>query len=506
MKRRDLLKMAAATPALMALSGPAFAQEDRVLNAIMRDATPDIYPYGNSQRSGLVIAHHVWDALLHRNSETFEHEPLLAESWEWIDDLTIEFKLRQGVTWHNGDPFTADDVVYTIETIAGPDAKVAVPSNVSWMDHAEKIDDFTVRLLLKSPLPAALDYLTLTTPMLPKKYREEVGADEYSKNPIGCGPYKVTKLSAGAQIVMEAYDGYYEGSPKGKPAIKTINLRFVPDPTTEQTELLSGGADWAWKITVDQFDNFSRVPQFTTVAQPTMRVNYMTIDAAGRTGEGNPLTELKVRQAICHAIDRETLAKQLIGKDALIPDSPCFADQLGCEIPGAFYPYDPEKAKALLAEAGYPDGFETTLVTYQPADVVASIQAYLADVGIKLNIDRLAVAAAIEKSHAGEAPLYCASWGSYSIMDVSAILPVLFGGRADDYARDPDVMAWIEEGGSTSDTETRVTSYAKALKKISEDALIVPLYYSIVNFAFVKELNFKTQADELPRFYEASWA
>ncbi|HWX48515.1 MAG TPA: ABC transporter substrate-binding protein [Roseomonas sp.] len=506
--RRDLLKLLPATLALPALSRPALAQPgtDR-LRAIMREAVPNIEPYSNSQRSGLVVAHHVWDTLIHRDPVSFEHQPLLATEWKWVDDVTLELKLRRGVTFHNGDAFTADDVIFTINTVTAPDARVAVPGNVSWMKGAEKIDDFTVRILTKNPFPAALDYLALTVPMLPKAYRERVGADGYARAPIGCGPYKVTRLEPGALVEMERHEGYYAGSPKGKPQIRRLSLRFVPDSATEMTELLSGQADWIWKVGIDQIPNLARMPMLKTLSSATMRINYLSIDAAGRSGAENPLTKQPVRQAIFHAIDRQTMAKQMAGADSIVPPAPCYPAQFGCDADAAVkYDYDPAKARALLAEAGFANGFDIEMVAYLEPNIGAALQAYLGAVGIRARISQLQVAAAIQRAWRGEAPLYLGSWGSYSIGDVSAILPVMFGGGNDDYARDAELAKLIREGGLTQDAAARKAAYSAAIRRATEQAYWLPLHNQVVNYAFSKQLDFTAHPDELPRFYMARWA
>src|ERR671933_636745 len=176
----------------------------------------------------------------------------------------------------------------------------------------------------------------------------------------------------------------------------------------------------------DQFDQVNRLPTVQAVRQESMRVGYLSIDAAGRSGAGNPLTNVKVRQAIWHAIDRETIAHRLITGGSRVPPAPCYPSQFGCDAEAAVkYPYDPAKARALLAEAGLQNGFETELVSYVLPQWTASVQNYLQAVGIRARVTQMQVAAATQRSWEGRNPLYMGSWGSYSINDVSAILPVM---------------------------------------------------------------------------------
>lgn len=504
--RRSLIKLGAAAPALIATKSFAQPAGDR-LRLSLREGVPNIAPYSNSQRTGLVIAHHIWDTLIYRDPQTFEPKPLLATAWTWVDDMTIDLTLRRGVKFHNGDEFSADDVVYTINSVADPNARVAVPGNVNWMERAEALAADKVRLKLRRPFPAAIEYLSMTVPILPKAYSERVGPDAFSRAPVGCGPYRVTKIEPAASIELERFEDYFRDSPKGRPAIGKIGIRFVPDTTTEMTELLSGQADWIWKVGVDQFPKLARLPQLKTVRGEAMRINYLSIDAAGRSGAGNPLTKAGVRRAIFHAIDRAAMAKQLVGEGAGVPDAPCYRAQFGCDAGSASrYDFDPEKAKTLLAEAGYPSGFETELVTYLEPNLGAAIQNYLRAVGIRARVSQLQTAAAIQKAWRGEAPLYAGSWGSYSINDVSAIFPTMFGGGNDDYVRDPELNRLVALGSAERDPARRLSAYQQVIKQVTADALWLPLTTTVINYAHTAKLVFTPQADELPRFWLARWA
>src|SRR5258705_5164056 len=402
----------------LAIAAPALAQKSAdTLRITWRDAIPNVDPYYNSQRTGMVVAFQAFDCLVYRDPVTMDIKPALATSWKQVDPPTMDFTLRQGVTFQNGDPFTADDVVYTINTIIR-DKRVAIPAYYTFFAGAEKIDDFHVRLKLNGVSPAAMEYLAMVTPIWPKAYREKIGADAYARDPIGTGPYKITKVDGITQIDMERYDGYYAGSPKGRPAIRYIKIHQVPDATTELTELLGGRADWIWGYNADQYENIARMPNLQALRFGTMRVHFMTIDAAGRSGSKNPLTKLKVRQAIISAIDRATMAKQLIQGDSQVVDTPCFPTQFGCDVSAAVkYPYDPIGAKQLLAEAGYPNGFDTELISYNPPQIGAALQNYLKAVAINLGVQQLQIGAAIQKAEAGEAPMYSGGWGTNSVND-----------------------------------------------------------------------------------------
>lgn len=504
--RRFVWLSGAILAAGLTAASPAFAQKSAdTLRVTWRDAIPDITPYYNQLRSGLVLAHQAWDSLVYRDPETFQIKPLLASSYKWADDTTLEFELRPNVTFQNGDKLTADDVVYTINSIL-TDKQVSVPSNYSFIDTATKIDDTHVRVKLKHVFPAALEYMSMTLYIMPKAYREKIGVEEYSKHPIGAGPYKITKVDGVTQINLERYEGYYTDSPKGKPAIGKIVIHEVPDAATEMAELLGGRADWIWKFSPDQFEAVSRMPTLQAARAESMRIHYMNLDSAGRTGAGNPLTKEKVRQAIFYAIDRATMAKQLVQGGSRPLDTSCYPTQFGCDAASAVhYGYDPDKAKQLLAEAGYPNGFDTELVTYELPQWAGAIQGYLKAVGINAKLNLLQVGAVIQRSQAGQNPLEAGSWGSYSVNDVSAILPTYFNFTPTDYTRDPELQKLVQAGGSTVDPDRRRAAYSAAIKLITQKAYWLPLFTDSVTYGYSKQLNFKPYPDELPRFFLSSW-
>lgn len=485
---------------------PAMAQKAAdTLRFTTRNAIPNVDFYYNSLREGYVVQIHAQDGLVYRDPDTFQIKPLLASSWKQVDDTTIDFTLRKDVTFQNGDKFSADDVVYTITSLLA-DRQLSVPSNYLFLAGAEKLDDYTVRVKLKRVFPAALQYIAMVLPIYPKAYREKVGPEGFSKAPIGTGPYKITKVDGVNEIDMARYDGYYPDSPKGKPAIKYIKIHEVADAATEMAELLGGRADWIWDFSPDQFDAVAAMPTLTALRAETMRVGYMQIDAAGRTGADNPLTKQKVRQAIAYALDRATMAKQLMQGNSRPLDAPCYPTQFGCDQAGAVhYGYDPAKAKQLLAEAGYPNGFDTTLVSYLLPQWNGAIQGYLQAVGIRVHIDQLQVSAVIQRNQEGKSPLNAGSWGSYSINDVSAFLPYFFSGSAMDYARDPLITKAVTDGGSVTDPDARRLAYSEAIKRITEQADFIPLFTYVKTYGFSKQLNFKPFPDELPRFYLSSW-
>jgi peptide/nickel transport system substrate-binding protein len=357
-----------------------------------------------------------------------------------------------------------------------------------------------------------LEYIAMVLPILPKAYRERVGSDAYDKQPLGAGPYKITRIDGVNQIEMERFEDYYKDSPKGRAAIRRVVIHEVTDATTAQNEIIGGRADWTWNVIPDNMPKLAALPFLKTEQAETMRVNSLNLDAAGRTDPKGPLTNQKVRQAIMHAIDRESIAKNLMQGGSRVPPAPCFPTQFGCDASVAVqYKYDPARAKALLAEAGYPNGFDTEIVSYVLPIFEGAVQNYLKAVGINAKITHLQVQALIQRSQEGKNPIDFGNWGSYSINDVSAFLPQYFSGAnaegfsTNDFAHDAEVQKLVIAGGGTTDRTERAKNYSAAIKRITEQAYLVPLFTSVGFYAYRKEVNFKAWPDELPRFYLSSW-
>ena len=475
------------------------------LRVTWRDAIPDLDPYHNQLRTGLVLAHHLWDCLLDRDPETFQFRPLLATGWRQADDTTLEFDLRPGVRFHDGSAFGADDVVYTVQSVLA-DAALAVPGLFAWLDGAERTSEMQVRLKLRNPFPAALEYLAMALPILPHAYRERVGMEGFAQAPVGTGPYRLAAPDSKDQIALERFEDYFEDSPKGRPAIGRIAIHEVADADAEFTDLLADRADWIWQIGPDRFDAIAHQPGLQALRGESMRLGYLSLDAAGRSDPDSPLTRLKVRRAVCHALDRTAIAGRLGGVAPRVPDTPCFPTQFGCDAKAAArYPYDPARARALLAEAGYPDGFATDLVSYVLTDDGQAVRGYLQAVGIAARLVQLPTGEALARAAAGQAPMFLGTWGSYSINDAAAILPQFFGGGPLDYARVPALQKLIAQAGTSGDADQRRALYGEAIRLATSLALWLPTHTYAATYGVSRALNFRPFADELPRFYLSSW-
>src|SRR5881409_3002759 len=306
--------------------------------------------------------------------------PCLAESWrESPDGLTYEFKLREGLRFHNGDPFTAEDVKFSFHRYRGTAAKLLHER----VKAVEIIDPQRVRFVLQAPWPDFLAfYATPATGaawVVPKKYIEKVGEEAFKKHPIGLGPYRFVRMTPGVELVLEANEQYW----RKRPSIKRVVIKGIPDRTTRLAMLKTGEADIAYLMI--------GVEAETVKADPKLRLAQVIpsavwwLDFPEQWGKAkSPWQDRRVRQAVNMAIDKQAVNQaERLG----------FSRLTGSIIPSVMefalrvepYPYDPTHAKRLLVEAGYPNGFDAGEITPLPPFVTMgeSVASYLGAIGIR---------------------------------------------------------------------------------------------------------------------------
>ena len=280
-KATVLASLAAVAAAPAALAGKA----DDTLNIVWEREIENVDNYFNTAREGIIVSRLTWDSLIYRDPQTLEYKPLIASSWRWVDPVTLEFEIKQGLKFHNGEALDARDVAYTYNWVSNPDNGVKTQQNVSWIKSAEAIGTDKVIVNLKAPFPAALEFVSGPLSIYPEDYYKEVGPDGMGLASVGSGPYKITTVEPGRKIVWEKFDGYMADSPKGQPSIGKIVQRTVPERNTQIAELLAGRADWMWRVPADQADRLNASGRVQVVNEQTFRIGYVTMDAAGVTGD-----------------------------------------------------------------------------------------------------------------------------------------------------------------------------------------------------------------------------
>ena len=309
--------------------------------------------------------------------------PSLAESWSMAKDgMSYEFVVRKGVVFHNGDPLTAEDVKFSFERYRGAAAKLLKERVAA----VEIVDPYRVRFKLKEPWP---DFLTFyATPatgagwIVPKKYIEKVGDEGFKKAPVGAGPYKLVSITPGVEMVFEAHDRYWRKTP----AVKRLVWKIVPEDLTRLAMLKRGEADVAYSLRGPLGEDVKRTAGLTlkpTVISATQWLDFGPLQWDPKS----PWHDRRVRLAAAIAFDKNAINQaETLG----------YSKPTGSIIPSAFeyslalpaYPYDPAQARKLLAEAGYPNGFDAGdyYADSSYASVAEAVANYLAAVGIRTKV------------------------------------------------------------------------------------------------------------------------
>lgn len=296
-----------------------------------------------NDRSSRVVTSNIVEGLLFRD-QSGEIVPNLAESYEAIADDRWQFTLRQGVTFHNGEPFNADAVVFSIMRIIAEDYETQRTSYIDGLVGAEAVDEYTVDILTDGISPVVPSQMT-SIPIVPPGAGSEAG---YGDAPVGTGPYQFVSWDRGQQITLEAYDGYWGDAP----AIQSFSVRFIPDAQTSLAALQAGEVDMVLDLLPEQA---ALVPVF--VSTPGPEFSYIQLNTYKEY-----LADPRVRQALNYAIDKDTLAATIYEGHARPNDAQHLtSSMLGYNDDVDAFPYDPEKAMQLLADAGYADGFSMEL-------------------------------------------------------------------------------------------------------------------------------------------------
>lgn len=436
----------------------------------------------------------IFDTLLARDPKTAAVKPFLATSFETLDDTTWEFKLRDGIKFQNGEPFNADAVKFSIERILSPDLKSPQRANYSLVDRVEVVDPLTARIVTSKPFPALPAYLT-THRVVPPKYTEEKGADYLAANPVGTGPYKFVEWAKGDRITLEANPEYWNGTPPAKRVV----FRAVPEGSTRIANLVSGRSDLILGVTPDDIERLKGQPGLTVHRTPTERIAYLMMQALDTFD--SPTKNLKVRQAISYAIDRESLLNVLLKGSGKIVNEMLSPQHVGYDPGISPYSYDPKKAKSLLQEAGFGIGLKLAFLTSPTYNVgnlvVQALQEMLGQVGIKIDISSIEWSLYLKKIQTKDwQDIRFGQW-SCSCLDADGVLYPLYDSQSGWSAySNPQVDAALEEGKSTLDPAKRKEAYAKALRIVRDDNPVLPLWQVEAIYGAKKNIKWQPTVDE----------
>ena len=404
--------------------------------------------------------------------------PHLAESYKILDPLTWEIKLRRGVKFHNGEEFNAETVKFSIERATNEriKPKPRVGRYYTTFKSIEIIDPYTIRIKTGAPDPILVNRLTdLFGYMIPPKYIREHGQDILKVKPVGTGPFKFVRWDKDERVVLAANENYWGP----KPEFKQVVFKPVPEPTTRIADLESGKADIVTDIPPEQIERLKNCPVATIKVSLSTRNIHIILNTLSSSPVGNK----KVRRALQYAVDVDAIIKNILGGYGRRIATLFVPESFGYDPTIEPYPYDPEKAKKLLAEAGYPNGFEVQFDVpsgryLKGEEVAQAVAGQLAKVGIIAKIQQFEWGGYVKRWRARKlSPLAFIGAGDI-MLDCDQLLTsrLISNANYGGFYSSPKMDELILKGRKTMDQEERLKIYSEAQKLIKEDCPILPLY------------------------------
>lgn len=422
-------------------------------------------PQGANDSDSTFVKHQIFDTFFIQD-EKMEIQPGLIESWEYKDDVTLDMKVRENVTFHNGNALDANDIYYTLQRSV-ESTYCAWQVDVIDLENTKVIDDYNIEIKLKQACGPFLSQLA-NLYIVDKETVEEMGDEEFANNPIGTGPFVFKDWVRSDRIELERNDNYWGE----KPGYKNLTMRIITESSSRSIEVESGGIDIAFKIVASDVERISNNPDLQLIRGADFTLNFIGFDCTKE-----PFNDPLVRQAISYAVDKEAIVQTVYSGTGSVAKGPLPETVWGFNPNLPQYEYNPEKAKELLTQAGHPDGFSTTILTSDSQarmDTAEILQNQLADVGIKANVEILENATYLQKIIDGGFDMYILGWTTDTGDADSGLYSTFYSTEPtwSNTARysNPEVDKLLKEGKETTDQEKRLEAYQKAQELIMQDA------------------------------------
>ncbi len=494
--RMHLAGMLAATLLIAAPSAQA-AKDSVVIDLSNETATCDPHMQWNQNSYG--VYRNIFDNMVTRDNQGVII-PAVATSWKVLSDTQTEFTIRKDIKFHDGTPLTPEDVVYSIKRIT--DAAFASPqrSQFEAIIDAAVVGDDKVLVTTAAPYPPLLAQMVKLS-IVPKAYVEKVGKEEFNKTPMGSGPYKFVEWQRGVHIVLDRNDEYWGN----KGVFPKAEFRFVPDPGTRVADLRTGKAD----VAVDLNPDLAVTIKDDKVCEP--RVTLTERVAFLRTNNGRtPTNDLRIRQAIAYGIDKQGIIDGLMNGQDRLADTMLTKEMAGYSKQSGL-PYDPAKAKQLVAEAGDLAKQEIIFATSPNYDqrVVQATQQMMADIGLNVRIEMMDQASflkAVQQGDLSGRPHISFGRWSCACMDADGVVyPLMHSSSAWSQTRNDELDKLLDDARICLDPEKRVDLYSKADRIILDESYILPLYQVAYIYGANKNLIWSPTPDESLFINRMNW-
>lgn len=441
-------------------------------------------PHQGKETPAVEVTSQIFDTLVTVDAETGEIVPQIAESWEQTDALTYVFKIRKGIKFHDGSELTAEDVKFSLDRAIN---SAAVSYIVNFISDVTVNDEYTVTVTTNAPYAPALRNLAIPFAAIVPKAVVEADEDAFILNPVGSGPYTFVEWKQGDHITLKAFDDYYAG----KAATENLIMKVIPETSQRSIALETGEIDLAYDMAVNDIPKVNSNEKLTVYEVPSLTCWYVSMNM-NKEPFNNPL----VREALTMAIDRQTIIDTINAGSGEPADAIIAPAAFGYHSTGV-PEYNPEKAKELLAEAGYPNGFSTSLWVndnQSRIEMCQAIQAMLLDIGVDCAVEVIEFGSFIARTTNGEHDMAYFGWttssgdADYTYYSLEHSTQQGAAGNRS-FIADPEVDALIEEARSSTDEAARKELYKDLAIKLAEVNNNIPVFYSSINVGANKNVE-----------------
>ena len=441
-------------------------------------------PHQGHETPAVQVTSQIFDTLVTLDPKTNEIVPQIADSWEQIDEQTYVFKIHEGIKFHDGSDLTAEDVKFSLDRARN---SATVSYIVNFIEDVTVDDDHTVTIKTTAPYAPALRNLAIPFAAIVPKAVVEADEDAFILNPVGSGPYKFVEWNQGDHVTLKAFDDYYAG----KAETENLIMKVIPETSQRTIALETGEVDMAYDLAVNDIPKVNENNKLQVYEIPSLTCWYVSMNLNKK-----PFDNPKVREALSMASDRQTIIDTINAGSGQPADAIIAPAVFGYYSTGV-REYNPTKAKELLAEAGYPDGFSTSLWVndnQSRIEMCQAMQAMLLEIGVQCNIEVLEFGSYISRTVAGEHDMAYFGWttssgdADYSYYSLEHSTQQGAAGNRS-FLADSDVDKLIEKARFNTNESERKDLYKELAIKLDEINNNIPIFYSYINVGANKNVE-----------------